>query len=1116
MSKAARLRKHEEEKAEKALGGASMIVVEGEEATSGKVDYVDLQWFRLLRGTQRLNQIATILVELAPSKVFDPRDIWIQHRKAEALINDAEAEPETKKMSGSQKKTMSKAEQIKQANAARLQKEAAKRDEEKLTTLRSKARADVKLETETGKLLLLLEILKTSVREQNVVDVLDTLWEVESVVKELGEDTETIRAIVKKHSDVIAMARTIRLDRDQLKKMNLVDFQLMEMSDRLPPLNLHSLSGKFKLDEWQIKVLSLIEERKSVLVTAPTSSGKTVLSSFVCTTGSRVLFVVPTEPLAWQVAAMLRALKLGIGLIVPTLTFVPPAWDVMVGTPHALESQLTKQVGFDFDYAVFDEVHSLNNRDGEALQRIILAMPTDTCRFLALSATIGNSQPLKAWFESILGKGQIELVEHRARFINLQRHVWVPSIKEGVESDLRQLHPLACVDVKFLAEHGFDHTDMAFTPVDCYKLWLAIDRHVVRDDAVSAKIDLSGLKPRKYFGDKDETTRITLAQASEYELVLKAKLEELAKVAPEACEKVLSALATGDLSKKKKKKKDSDAAGAADDDASDQKLNIVQEMEVSSHAANAASLVDLCFNLSKKQLTPCIMFQLDSVRCQELFDDFLKEIEEREAEAQPEYRSNLLRAQKGLEKQEKARAAKADKKQGNRKAGEDREDEGPDTTAQDFGEMSSASVDVDAPHAQFTLAPTGRGIGMSEAADIRAILRDDLPPIGDIPHPLVRALRRGVGVYIEGLPTSYHRVVQSLAQRGALGVVFADELLAYGVNMPFRAALFYGDPGRHWLTPLLHQQMAGRAGRRGLDRQGHLVYAGFTPDRLRELLRGELPDVVGRFPLYPTIPLQLEMNRRFVNKGKPLDEAKMHSICRTPLQEFLRGEKIEGYYEHALAWVDALGILKHPRSSYSYLVPEMVWELRHYLPESAAIQYILEPLAKKYRNAEVVKGDKDAPVQCAVFLIFCRICAREPLLEVNAEQPLPSWYGALPSPHVPDESWDEWSALIRQSQERITNSNLPYKEQLLLPVDLDAPLDNMCYSSFVRNQVDPALPTEMQHKLRARLWDVGEVLRIVSNVLGKSSELQSVQNLIRKCFIRIRYILEETFQRNWK
>lgn len=154
-------------------------------------------------------------------------------------------------------------------------------------------------------------------------------------------------------------------------------------------------------------------------------------------------------------------------------------------------------------------------------------------------------------------------------------------------------------------------------------------------------------------------------------------------------------------------------------------------------------------------------------------------------------------------------------------------------------------------------------MGLTETNDVQQKLRKDLPSAGDEQHPLIRALRRGIGVYIEGLPTSYHRIVQTFAQKGRLGIVFSDELLAYGVNMPFRSAVFFGDPGKDWLTPLLHQQMAGRAGRRGLDRQGHLVYCGFSTERLKELLRGELPDVVGVNPLYPTIPLQLIMNSRY-------------------------------------------------------------------------------------------------------------------------------------------------------------------------------------------------------------------------------------------------------------
>jgi hypothetical protein len=193
----------------------------------------------------------------------------------------------------------------------------------------------------------------------------------------------------------------------------------------------------------------------------------------------------------------------------------------------------------------------------------------------------------------------------------------------------------------------------------------------------------------------------------------------------------------------------------------------------------------------------------------------------------------------------------------------------------------------------------------------------------------------------------------------------------------------------------------------------------------------------------------------------------------------------------------------------------MVWELRHYLPESLAIEYILEPLVRKYKNVEIItKGDKDANLQFAIMLLFSRICSRA---QVSDATNLPSWCGALPLPHhADDETWREWTDPLRESQERILKSDLPYKEQLLLPVPIDAPLDNMCYASFVRNQIDPSLPTETQHILRSRLWDIGEVLRILSNVLGKSAELAPLQNLIRKCFVRIRYILDETFQRNWQ
>lgn len=58
--------------------------------------------------------------------------------------------------------------------------------------------------------------------------------------------------------------------------------------------------------------------------------------------------------------------------------------------------------GFEhFDWAIYDEVHSLDGEEGDALQRIIRSM---TCKFLALSATVGNASELQAWMEHVKGE----------------------------------------------------------------------------------------------------------------------------------------------------------------------------------------------------------------------------------------------------------------------------------------------------------------------------------------------------------------------------------------------------------------------------------------------------------------------------------------------------------------------------------------------------------------------------------------------------------------------------------------------------------------------------------------------------------------------------------------
>ena len=73
-------------------------------------------------------------------------------------------------------------------------------------------------------------------------------------------------------------------------------------------------------------------------------------------------------------------------------------------------------------------------------------------------------------------------------------------------------------------------------------------------------------------------------------------------------------------------------------------------------------------------------------------------------------------------------------------------------------------------------------------------------------------------------------------------MVVSDDSLAFGVNMPFRTCVFTGEMNGE-LTPLMAQQMSGRAGRRGLDTQGNLVYVGSRASFIRSLMIGKVSNI---------------------------------------------------------------------------------------------------------------------------------------------------------------------------------------------------------------------------------------------------------------------------------
>ena len=109
-------------------------------------------------------------------------------------------------------------------------------------------------------------------------------------------------------------------------------------------------------------------------------------------------------------------------------------------------------------------------------------------------------------------------------------------------------------------------------------------------------------------------------------------------------------------------------------------------------------------------------------------------------------------------------------------------------------------------------------LGGLDPADLRAL---DYPRFAE-------ALTRGVAAHHAGMLPAFKGCVEDCFVRGLTKVVFATETLALGINMPARSVVLeklvkYNGETHADITPGEYTQLTGRAGRRGIDVEGHAV-----------------------------------------------------------------------------------------------------------------------------------------------------------------------------------------------------------------------------------------------------------------------------------------------------
>lgn len=134
---------------------------------------------------------------------------------------------------------------------------------------------------------------------------------------------------------------------------------------------------------------------------------------------------------------------------------------------------------------------------------------------------------------------------------------------------------------------------------------------------------------------------------------------------------------------------------------------------------------------------------------------------------------------------------------------------------------------------------------------------------GELQGEVFRLARQGIGYHHAGMLPVHKEVVERMFTSGLLKLLFTTETFALGINMPARTAVFFGlkkfdGISFDYLRTRDYMQMAGRAGRQGIDPEG-LVVSRVDPRDLadaplKRLVQGKPESVASKFRLsYSTL-----------------------------------------------------------------------------------------------------------------------------------------------------------------------------------------------------------------------------------------------------------------------
>ncbi len=184
---------------------------------------------------------------------------------------------------------------------------------------------------------------------------------------------------------------------------------------------------QFTLDPFQEQAIKAVDNGSSVVVSAPTGSGKTLIADYIIDKylkkGAKVIYTAPIKALSNQKFKDFSEEygKENIGLLTGDIVINPQA-PILIMTTEIYRNMVLADDPFlkQIFYVIFDEVHYINDIERGYVWEESIIFSKEKVRFLALSATIPNAVEFADWIRAIK-KHEVVVVENHKRNVPLHR-----------------------------------------------------------------------------------------------------------------------------------------------------------------------------------------------------------------------------------------------------------------------------------------------------------------------------------------------------------------------------------------------------------------------------------------------------------------------------------------------------------------------------------------------------------------------------------------------------------------------------------------------------------------------------------------------------------------------